>query len=98
MHVAPLALALLMVASEGGGHALFVSVAFPVEVALDRRRPQQLLDAFRLVESLVDAKADFRGELQVDAAGELAANEFLVAVERVEHPALVPAADPPPLN
>ena len=59
--------------------SLVVLVCF--EVALHLRRAQQLLDPFGLVESLVDAEADVGREFQVDAVRDLAAQEFLVALE-----------------
>ena len=49
-----------------------------VEVALDRGRAQQFVDALGLRESLVDAEADVGREFQIDAMGDLAAQIFLL--------------------
>src|SRR5215470_16872260 len=53
--------------SRLGGCGCALSVALlivirPIEIALDRRRSQKLLDSFRLVESLIDAEADVRSK------------------------------------
>src|SRR5207253_4990274 len=64
-----------------------------VEVPLDLRCSQKLLDPFRFVESLVDAESNLRCELEVNAPRDLAAQEFLVALECAEHFALVASAE-----
>src|SRR2546429_373275 len=78
----------------GGGGALtaldsfirsFTFGGFLVEVLLDRRRSQKLLDPFRFVESLVDAKSNLRCKFQVNAPRDLPAQKFLVALERRHH-------------
>ena len=51
---------------------------------MDRRRSQKLLDPFCFVESLVDAKSNLRCKFQVNAARDLAAHVFLVAIERID--------------
>src|SRR5262245_34244824 len=53
-----------------------------VQVPLDRRRSQKLLDPFRFVESLINAESNVRCEFQVNAPRDLAAQEFLVALQR----------------
>ena len=55
------------------------------EVALDRGRAQQLVDALGLLEALVDPEADIGREFQIDAVGDFAAQEFLVALKGGEH-------------
>ena len=56
-----------------------------LQIALDLRRTQQLVDAFGLRESVVDAKADVRRELQVDAMGNLSPQIFLVSLKCGDH-------------
>src|SRR5215813_2442667 len=73
--------------------ALLVIRLVALEVALHPRRMQQLLDARGLVEPLVDAEADVGRELHVHPMGDLAAQEPLVALERIEHRLLVLAAE-----
>ena len=95
MHVALLALALRCGFAFVGsdlGHRLSSSVLL-LEIALDLRRSQKLLDPFRFVESLVDAEADVGCEFQVDVARDLAAQEALVALERREHRVRVASAE-----
>src|SRR5579864_2700191 len=63
------------------------------KIALDCRRSQKLLDPFRFVESLVDAKANLGCKFQVNAARDLAADITFVAIERFEHFLFVLAAE-----
>src|SRR6185312_576720 len=51
------------------------------EIALDRRRAQQAVDAVSFGETVVDAKPDVRREFQIDALRDFGAHEFLVPVE-----------------
>src|SRR5499427_10492355 len=44
-----------------------VIVRLVVEIALDRRRSQQLLDSFGFIEALVESKPDVGCKFQVDA-------------------------------
>src|SRR5581483_5845580 len=55
-------------------------VVLALEVALDRRRSQQLLDPFRFVKAVIDAEADLGSELQVNSPRQLAAQEAFVAL------------------
>src|SRR5262245_4405184 len=83
-------------ASGDGGVTLmrsFIPITLLVQIALDRRRSQKLLDPFCLVESLVDSKANLRCELEVNAPRDLAAHEFLVALERGDHLGLIAPAE-----
>ena len=108
VHVALLALALLRLAvllrrwlhGVGAGRSELIRVvdrhhssSSRFEVALYRRCSQKLLDPFRFVESFVDAEADVRREFQVNAMRDLAAQESLVALERLEHVLDVLAAE-----
>src|SRR4051812_29004843 len=65
--------------SESVRESLMVVIG-RLEVALDCRRSQKLLDSFRFVESLVHAETDVRCKFQVNAPRDLAAQEFLVAL------------------
>ena len=69
------------------------SSGFRFEIAPDLRCSQNLLDPFRFVESLVGAKTNLRCEFQVNAMRDLAAQEFLVALERRDNLLLVLAAE-----
>ena len=69
------------------------SSIFRFEIATDFRCSQYLLDPFRFVESLVGAKTNLRCEFQVNAMRDLAAQEFLVALERRDNLLLVLAAE-----
>ena len=51
------------------------------EIALDRRRAQQFVDALGFRKTLVDPEADIGREFQIDAVGDFAAQKFLVALE-----------------
>src|SRR6185436_6385531 len=64
-----------------------------LEVALDRRCSQQLLDPFRFVESLVGAESNLGSKFQVDVVCDLAAQIALVAVQRLDHLFDVAAAE-----
>src|SRR5215831_7165794 len=77
--------------APGRGPVSLVIVG-PLEVALDARRVQQLLDPLRLVEPLVEAEADVGREFQIDLAGDDAAQIALVAFERGNHGLLVAAS------
>src|SRR5215472_6231930 len=76
----------------GRGPVSFIFVA-TLQIALHPRGMQQFLDALGLLEPLVEAEADVRREFHVDAMRDLAAQEALVALERVEHRLLVAAAE-----
>src|SRR3974390_1086587 len=65
-------------------------VAAP-EIALDRGCSQKLLDPFRFVESLVDAKSDLRCKFEVNTPRNFAADVSAVAVKRAEHFLFVPS-------
>ena len=56
-------------------------LVFAGEIAFDRRRAQQPVDALGLGEAVVDAKADVGREFQIDAMRDLGADKFLVALE-----------------
>ena len=60
-------------------------VLLAAQVALDLRRSQKLLDPFRFLESLVDAKANLGRKFQVNALRDFAAHVALVALQRIEH-------------
>jgi len=62
-----------------------VIVRLVVEIALDRRCSQQLLDSFGFIEAFVDSKPDVGCKFQVDVPRDLAPQEALVALERGEH-------------
>src|SRR5262249_58355729 len=72
---------------------LMFAIAVSVEVAFDRGRAHQLLDALRLVEALVEAEADVGGEFQIHLAGNDAAQIALVAFERGNHGLYVAPAE-----
>src|SRR5262245_19249455 len=76
----------------GALSAALLIVVRSVEFALNLRRSQKLLDSFRLVESLVDAEPDVRCKFRVNAARDLASQEFSVAVERGQYLLLIAAA------
>src|SRR4051812_48729902 len=71
------------------GASLVFAGAF--EIALDRRRAQQLFDPLRFVEPLVEAEMDIGCEFEVHPAGDLTAQEFSVAIECLQHCLLVTA-------
>src|ERR1700722_13663600 len=71
--------------------ALFVLIA--VEVALNRRRSQKLLDPLCFLESLVSLESNFRSKFQVDAPPDLTAHITLVAIECFDHLIDVAAAE-----
>src|SRR5262249_59376186 len=79
-------------ASAGRLGSMF-AIAVSVEVAFDRGRAQQLLDALRLVEALVEAEADVGGEFQIHLAGNDAAQITLVAFERGDYGLYVAPAE-----
>src|ERR1051325_11720579 len=79
-------------AEPGRGPVSFIIVA-ALKVAVHLRSVQQLLDALGLAEPLVDAEADVGREFQVHAMCDLAAQEALVALERVDHRLIVAAAE-----
>src|ERR1051325_10826666 len=64
----------------------------------DRGCSQKLLDPFRFVESLVDAKSDLRCKFEVNAPGDLAANVAAVALQRAEYLLFVAAAERHDIN
>src|SRR5262249_17019371 len=76
------------------GSLTVASIVFAgaLEIAPDRGRSQKLLDSFRFVESLVEAEGNVRCKFQVNAAGNLAAQEAPVAIESFQHRLLVSAA------
>src|ERR1051326_2988279 len=80
------------VATSSSRGASFIIILVS-KIALDCRCSQKLLDPFRFVESLVDAKANLRCKFQVNAARNLAAHITFVAIERFEHLFFVVAAE-----
>src|ERR1051326_7869861 len=80
------------VATSSSRGASFIIILVS-KIALDCRRSQKLLDPFRFVESLVDAKPNLRCKFQVNAARDLAAHITFVAIERFEHLLFVVAAE-----
>src|SRR4051812_16094604 len=72
------------------GASLVFAGAF--EIALDRRRAQQLFDPLRFVEPLVEAEMDIGREFEIHPAGNLTAQEFSVAVQRRKNLLLVTAS------
>ena len=51
----------------------------------DLRARQQRIDAARLLEGLVTAEADVGRKLEIDRVRDLAADEALMAVQRLDH-------------
>src|SRR5262245_15776783 len=70
-----------------------IAVFTVLQIALDRRRSQKLLDPFRFVESLVEPEANVGSKFQVNAPGDLAAQVSLVAIERGQDLLLVTPAE-----
>src|SRR5450759_4630202 len=64
---------------------LFIAALILGEVALHLRRAQQLVDALGLGETFVGQKADVGREFEIDGVCNLAADEFLVALEGGDH-------------
>src|SRR5579872_1886045 len=64
-----------------------------LEITLDRRRSQKLLDPFCLGESFVDQKAKVRSKFQVNAMRDLAAQIAFVAVKCGHHGFLIASAE-----
>ena len=73
---------------------LFVhSSSSPSRSRFHRRRAQQLVDALRLVEPLVQAEAQVGRKLHVDVMRNFLAHEFLVLLESGEHRLCILAAE-----
>src|SRR6266536_2089643 len=79
--------------APGASIASMLAIGPSGEIALDRGRPQQSLDPFRLAESLVDAEADVGREFEIHLLGDRAAHVALVAVERRQDLRLVAPAE-----
>src|ERR1043166_4708294 len=79
-------------AGSSGRWASTLAIIASGEVALDRRRAQQLLDPLRLVEPLVEPEPDVGREFQIDLAGNDAGRLGSVAFERGDARLLVAPA------
>ena len=63
------------------------------EILLHLRRVEDGVDLRDIGEAVVDPEPDVRGELHVDAVGDLHAQQLALAFERLEHLSLVAAAE-----
>src|SRR6185437_4288089 len=72
------------VAMVVGASALRTSsvIAVLFEIAFDLRRAQQLFDALGFGETIVHPESEIGREFQIDAVGDFATQEFLVALEQ----------------
>src|SRR5262249_7447268 len=86
-------IALTAGSARGGRGSSTLAIGAPAKIALHRRRAQQVLDAFRLVEAIVDPEPDLGRELQIDLTRDDAPQIALVALERLEHLRLVASAE-----